>query len=80
MGMLKVEALDDETIGMIERMVVLRVATKHINLWMRQLEMQRKEISELAAPRKLEEIKKEVEKEKNLEMWAKDAPISSQRR
>ena len=28
MGMLKVEALDDETIRMIERMVFLRVATK----------------------------------------------------
>ena len=62
MGMLKVEALDDETIRMTERMVVLRVATKHINLWMRKLEMKRKEISELAGLMKLEEVKKEVER------------------
>ena len=39
--MMNVEALDDETIRMVERVVVLRVSTKHINLWMRQLEMKR---------------------------------------
>ena len=39
--MTNVEVLDDETIRMVERVVVLRVSTKHINLWMRQLEMKR---------------------------------------
>ena len=45
---------------MTERMVVLRVATKHINIWIRQLEMKRKEICELAGLMKLEETKKEI--------------------
>ena len=48
MGMLKVEALDDEVVGMTERMVVLRIATKHINLRILKLEMKLKEISEPA--------------------------------
>ena len=38
------EDLDEETTGMIEKLVVLRVATKHINLWIRQLEMKRREV------------------------------------
>ena len=71
MEVLKVDDLDDETIRMTERMVVLRVATKHINLWMRQLEMKRKEISELAGIMTMEEVKKDVENEKSLEKWAK---------
>ena len=32
-----VEVLDEETSWMDERMEVPRVATKHINLWIRQL-------------------------------------------
>ena len=63
--------LDEETTRMMKRMVVLRIATKHINLWMRQLEMKRKEMSELAVLMKLDEIKEEIEREKNLEVWAK---------
>ena len=35
---------DEETARMTERMVVLRIATKHINLWVRQLKMKRKQI------------------------------------
>ena len=45
---MEVEDPDEETTRMVERIVVLRVATKHINLWKRQLEMKRKEICELA--------------------------------
>ena len=70
-GMLNVEELDGETIRMTERIVVLRVATKHINLWIRQLEMKRKEMSELAGLLKFEEIKQEIVKEKSLERWAR---------
>ena len=68
---LNVEDLDEETSRMIKRIVVLRVATKHINLWTRQLEMKRKEMSELAGLMKLEDVKKEVENEKSLERWAR---------
>ena len=67
--------LDDETIRMTEMMVVLRVATKHNNLWMRQLEMKRKEISKQAGLLSMEEVKNEVENEKNLERWAKRCSI-----
>lgn len=69
--LMNVEELDEETTKMVGRMVVLRVATKHINLWIRQLEMKRREIIELAVLMKLEDVKKEVEKEKSLERWAK---------
>ena len=68
---LKVEDLDDETAIMVERLIVVRISTKHINLWMRQLEMKRKEMSELAGLMKLKEVKKEIESEKDLERWAK---------
>ena len=67
MTTLNVEELDDETTRIVERIVVLRVATKHINLWMRQLEMKRREIIELAGLMRLDEVKREIEKEKNLE-------------
>ena len=69
--MMKVEALDEETIRMVERIVVLRISTKHINLWMRQLEMKRREMTELAGLMELERVKKEIEHEKNLEAWAR---------
>ena len=36
-----VEDLDEETIEQAERLVALRISTKHINLWIRQLEMKR---------------------------------------
>ena len=38
---LNIDELDVETIRMTERLAVLRIATKHINLWIRQLEMKR---------------------------------------
>ena len=63
--------LDEETTKMVERMVVLRVATKHINLWIRQLEMKRKEMCELAELIGFEGVKNEIVKEKPLERWAK---------
>ena len=71
MKALKVEDLDDETAMMVERLVVEIISTKHINLWMRQLEMKRKEMSELAGLMKFGEVKKEIENEKSLESWAK---------
>ena len=48
MKMMNLEDPDEETARMVERTVVLRVATKHINLWIRQLEMKKNEIRELA--------------------------------
>ena len=41
MKMMNLEDPDEETARMVERTVVLRVATKHINLWIRQLEMKK---------------------------------------
>ena len=71
MKMMNVEELDEETTRMVERMVVLRVATKHINLWMRQLEMKRNEIRKLAGLIGFEVVKEEIGDERNLERWAK---------
>ena len=39
MEMTHVDSPDEETTKMIERMAVLRLSTKHINLWTRHLEM-----------------------------------------
>ena len=65
------ESLDEETARMMERLVVVRISTKHINLWMRQLEMKRKEMMELAGLMGLERVQEEIERTKDLEMWAK---------
>ena len=67
----KVEQIDHETVRMTEMLVVLRISSKLINLWMRRLEMKRKEICQLAMLMGLEEVKKEVEKEKNIERWTR---------
>ena len=64
MGMMNMDALDNETTMTVERMVVLRLSTKHINLWTRQLETKRNEIRELVELLKVDGIKKEIEKEK----------------
>ena len=77
---MNVEDLDRETIRDVEKIVILRVSTKHINLWIRLLEMKRKEISELAGLMMLEEVKKEVEKEKNLENGQNNAQPTSRER
>ena len=69
--MMDVDILDEETTRMIERLVIVRICTKHINLWMRQLEMKRKEMQELAGLMELEGVEEEIEKEKSLERWAK---------
>ena len=50
------ESHDEETARMIERLVVVRISTKHINMWMRKLEMKRKEIKELAGLMGLEGV------------------------
>ena len=64
--MMNLDFLDEETALMTKRMGVIRISTKHINLWMRQLEMKRKAIGELAGPLKLDHIKQEVETVKSL--------------
>ena len=45
--LMNVFVLEEETTRIVERTVLLRLSTKHINLWVRQLEMKRKEICEL---------------------------------
>ena len=65
------ETLDEETTRMVERVIVLRISTKHINLWMRQQEIKRREIGELARLIGFDGVKTEVEKEKDLEAWGK---------
>ena len=70
-AMMNVQVWDQEIARDVERMVILRVSAKHINLWIRQLEMKRKEICELAGLMGFDEVKKEIEAEKNLEKWAK---------
>ena len=65
-----VDILDEETTRMT-RMVVIRISTKHINLWMRQLDMKRVEICKLAELMGCEDVKEEIQKEKSLERWAK---------
>ena len=71
MGKLKdviqVGDLDEKDTTMVKSIVILRLSTKHINLWMRQLEMKKPEMCELAELLRFEEIKKEIEAEKNLE-------------
>ena len=44
---MNLDCLDEETTRMIERLVVVRISTKHINLWMRQLKMKRNEFESL---------------------------------
>ena len=68
---MKVDGLDEETTRMVERIVLLRLSTKHINLWTRQLEMKRREIGELAEMMRFEVVKMEVANEKSLERWAR---------
>ena len=70
-AMMNEEVLDQETTRDVERVVIMRVSTKHINLWIRQLEMKRKEIGELAGMLRLDDVKNEIEKEQSLEKWAK---------
>ena len=68
MAMTKADELDDETIKNVERMVVLRISTKHINLWVRQLKMKRHEMSELAGLIGLDEIKRDCIREVSRKM------------
>ena len=68
---MNVDVLDKEIARDVERIVILRISTKHINLWIRQLEMKRTEMCNLAVLLMLDEVKKEIEKEKSLERWAR---------
>ena len=71
---------DDETTMIVKRLAVLRIATKHINIWIRHLETKRKEICELAWLMKFEEIKKEILNESPLKDEQKVARTTSPRR
>ena len=63
-----VYSLDDETVRMVERLVITRSSTKHINLWIRQLEMKRKEMGQLAVLMRMEEVEREIEREISREL------------
>ena len=78
--LMNVFVLEEETIPMVEETVLLRLSTKHINIWARQLDMKRKEICELAGLMGLEEVKKEIEEERSLERWARRATNYFQRK
>ena len=78
--LIMVEELDHETSRMTESLAVLRIATKHINLWTRQLEIKRKEMSEQADLMKLEEVKRELRTRSLWKSGPKDAPATSPRR
>ena len=78
--LLNTEELDEETTRMTERVVVLRIATKHINLWMRQLEMKRKEMSELAELMRLEMVRVRLRRRNHKNDGQGDAHTTSPRR
>ena len=68
--LIKVFALEEESIRMVEETVPLRLSTKHINLLVRQLEMKWKDTCELTGLMGFE-VKEEIEKEKTLQKWAR---------
>ena len=78
--MVNVEELDHETAMMVKRLAVLRIATKHIQMLTRQLEMKMKDMSELAGLMKLGDVKKDIEKENDLERLAKRCTHHSSKR
>ena len=59
---MKVGSLDEETTMIVERLAIVRISTKHINLEIRQLETERKDICELAGMMESDEIKEEIGK------------------
>ena len=69
--MINLDRLDEETAPMIERLVVVRISTKYINLWIGKLQMKGKERCELAGLMELEGVQEEIAKAKDLEKWAK---------
>ena len=52
--MMKMDEIDPKTAIIVEPIAILRLSTKHINLWVRQLETKRKEACELSGLTKLE--------------------------
>ena len=77
---MKVDVLNKETTMTVERMVVLRLSTKHINLWTRQLETKRNEIRELTELLKVYEIKEEIKKKGTLRNGVRKQTTTSQGR
>ena len=73
--LMNVFVLEEETIRMVEKTVLLRLSTKHINLWVRQLEMMRKDICELTGLMGFEEVKEEIEKDSSNEGKESDEPL-----
>ena len=66
------EVLDQKkTVRHVERIVILGISTKHINLWIRQLELKRMETCHLAGLMGFDLVKNEIEMEKCLERRAK---------
>ena len=57
---MNLDVLDDETTKMVQILVILKLSTKNINLWARQLEMKRKEKRELDGLMKFESIMREI--------------------
>ena len=55
--LMNVFVLEEETIRMVEKTVLLRLSTKHINLWVCQLELKRNAICELEEVMGFEEVK-----------------------
>ena len=64
----------------IARIVVVRIFIKIINLWMRLLEMKRKEMQELAGLMRLEGVEEEIEKRRVWKCGQRDAPLASLRK
>ena len=56
------------------RLVVPRDSTKYTNMWIRQLEMKRNEMSELAGMMAFDVIKNEIETERKLARYARMCP------
>ena len=79
MKAMNAEEINQEPIRMVERMVVLRVAAKHINLCVRQLEMKRREVCELAGLIGYDEVEIEIENEIS-KAGQSDEPIASTER
>ena len=65
------DVLDEEVTRIVERSAILRLLTKHVNLWILQLETKRREIAELTRLSGFEGVQKEVETDKSLERRAR---------
>ena len=80
METMKLDSLNREIVGMLEMLVLVRIPTKHVNPRMRQLEMKRKEMTEVAVLMGYDEIKEEIKKKRMRKRWPRELQHSSQRR